>query len=150
MRGNQGVAYMSRRRFSVNDLVPSQSEACDASVPRGAKMPKRASQSGETCRAAKRARNKDDSSARKISSSKLLRTGKQHRRQTAVGIFCRLALTPLARSDLGLVLCCDITLWTLSDRERERAENKRMSRSNPYAFRYFLSLWRRTEAISTL
>ena len=35
---------------------------------------------------------------------------------------------------------CDITLWTLSDRERERAENKRMSRSNPYAFRYFLSL----------
>ena len=68
---------MSRRRFSVNDLVPSQSEACDASVPRGAKMPKRASQSGETCRAAKRARNKDDSSARKISSSKLLRTGKQ-------------------------------------------------------------------------
>lgn len=30
--------------------------------------------------------------------SKLLRTGKQHRRQNAVGIFCRLALTPLARS----------------------------------------------------
>ena len=38
---------MSRRRFSVNDLVSSQSEACDASVPRGAKMPKRAAQSGE-------------------------------------------------------------------------------------------------------
>ena len=38
---------MSRRRFSVNDLVPSQSEACDASVPRGAKMPKRALSNGE-------------------------------------------------------------------------------------------------------
>ena len=41
--------------------------------------------------------------------------------------------------------CCDITLWTLSVRGQEWAENKRMSRSNPYAFRYLLSLWRRTE-----
>ena len=37
-----------------------------------------------------------------IACSKLLRTGKQHRRQNAVGIFCRLALTPLARSIFGL------------------------------------------------
>ena len=44
---------MSRRRFSVNDLVPSQSEACDASVPRGAKMPKQALSNGEEwCRLA--------------------------------------------------------------------------------------------------
>ena len=50
-------------------------------------MPKRASQSGETCRAAKRARNKDDSSARKISSSKLLRTDKMSRQK------CRLNLS---------------------------------------------------------
>ena len=51
---------MSRRRFSVNDLVPSQSEACDASVPRGAKDRKRTVQDGEQCRAAKRARNRKD------------------------------------------------------------------------------------------
>ena len=44
-------------------------------------MPKRAAQSGETCRAAKRARNKEDSSARKISSSKLLRTDKMSRQK---------------------------------------------------------------------
>ena len=58
MRGKQGVAYISRRRFSVNDLVPSQSEACDASVPRGAKDRKRSELSGELSRAAKRARNR--------------------------------------------------------------------------------------------
>lgn len=51
-----------------------------------------------------------------------------------------LILSIAAMSLLVLAGCCDITLWTLSDRERERAENKRMSRSNPYAFRYFLSL----------
>ena len=31
-----------------------------------------------------------------------------------------------------------------------RAENKRMSSDNPYACFYLLSLWRKTEAISTL
>ena len=64
---------MSRRRFSVNDLVPSQSEACDASVPGGAKMPKRAAQSDEKCRTPKVVRNKNDLSERKISRSKLNR-----------------------------------------------------------------------------
>ena len=95
---------MSRRRFSVNDLVPSQSEACDASVPRGAKMPKRASQSGETCRAAKRARNKEDSSARKISSSKLLRTDKMSR-QKMPSQFVGLPSPRLRGHFLGVVLC---------------------------------------------
>lgn len=58
-------------------------------------------------------------------------------------------MPPLQFPGIGIGRC-DITLWTLSDRENEQAENKRMSRSNPYAFRYFLSLCRRTDAISTL
>ena len=40
-------------------------------------MPKRAAQSDEKCRTPKVVRNKDDSSARKIPRSKLLRTDKQ-------------------------------------------------------------------------
>ena len=101
MRGKQGVAYISRRRFSVNDLVPSQSEACDASVPRGAKDRKRTVQDGEKCRAAKRARNSKDLSEQKISRSKLNRnkgTAKERR-----AFLFRRVMQPVCGQSLSLV-----------------------------------------------
>ena len=55
-------------------------------------MPKRATQSGEKCRAAKRARNKDDSSRRKISRSKLNRKTKDDK-----NVVLRLSALLLAR-----------------------------------------------------
>ena len=42
-----------RKIFHYTERVPSQSEACDASVPRGANVPKRALSNGEEwCRLA--------------------------------------------------------------------------------------------------
>ena len=66
-------------------------------------MPKRAAQSDEKCRTPKVVRNKDDSSRRKISSSKLLRTDKQTDGKHPP-VFCRLAHLPVARSNLTLGL----------------------------------------------